>query len=216
MVAMETNCNKILAYNLKRLRRVRELTQETVAHDTGIGCRTYNDLEAGKGNPTLQTIDLLAQFFGVVVSHLLNLNFIKLSESESEFRSKVEAKFIDEDLGFLIRDFNGVALWGNKVISKVANFDVTKQKLDLLSIKSDTAQTILKAQLQAEQLGYVQPYLNFTKGPNDEMVYFRIYPTLVYPQQGSKALYSATYMTPMAQDTESRYYRYCSLLLDCV
>ena len=47
-------------------RRIRlQVTQETLALLTGVSLRTIKQLEAGKGNPRLETIQKLAQVLGL-------------------------------------------------------------------------------------------------------------------------------------------------------
>ena len=47
-------------------RRIRlQVTQETFALLTGVSLRTIKQLEAGKGNPTLETIQKLANVLGL-------------------------------------------------------------------------------------------------------------------------------------------------------
>ena len=47
-------------------RRIRlQVTQETLALLTGVSLRTIKQLEAGKGNPTLETIQKLANVLGL-------------------------------------------------------------------------------------------------------------------------------------------------------
>ena len=47
-------------------RRIRlQVTQETFALLTGVSLRTIKQLEAGKGNPTLETIQKLADVLGL-------------------------------------------------------------------------------------------------------------------------------------------------------
>ena len=47
-------------------RRIRlQVTQETLALLTGVSLRTIKQLEAGKGNPTLETIQKLAHVLGL-------------------------------------------------------------------------------------------------------------------------------------------------------
>jgi transcriptional regulator with XRE-family HTH domain len=47
-------------------RRIRlQVTQETLALLTGVSLRTIKQLEAGKGNPTLETIQKLADVLGL-------------------------------------------------------------------------------------------------------------------------------------------------------
>jgi transcriptional regulator with XRE-family HTH domain len=49
-----------------KLRRIRlQVTQETLSLLTGLGLRTIKQLESGKGNPTLETIQKLADVLGL-------------------------------------------------------------------------------------------------------------------------------------------------------
>jgi transcriptional regulator with XRE-family HTH domain len=50
---------------LKKRRFRLQVTQETLALLTGVSLRTIKQLEAGKGNPTLETIQKLAHVLGL-------------------------------------------------------------------------------------------------------------------------------------------------------
>ena len=50
---------------LKKRRFRLQVTQETLALLTGVSLRTIKQLEAGKGNPTLETIQKLADVLGL-------------------------------------------------------------------------------------------------------------------------------------------------------
>ena len=56
--------NNILE-TLKKRRIRLQVTQETLALLTGVSLRTIKQLEAGKGNPTLETIQKLADVLGL-------------------------------------------------------------------------------------------------------------------------------------------------------
>lgn len=51
--------------HLKARREVLSLTQEALAELSGVGLRTLKQLESGKGNPTLLTIEKLADVLGL-------------------------------------------------------------------------------------------------------------------------------------------------------
>jgi transcriptional regulator with XRE-family HTH domain len=53
---------------IKERRGVLNVTQETLAELSGVGLRTLKQFESGKGNPTLQTIQKLADTLGLEVS----------------------------------------------------------------------------------------------------------------------------------------------------
>jgi transcriptional regulator with XRE-family HTH domain len=50
---------------LKKRRNMFQVTQETLAELSGVGLRTLKQIESGKGNPTLQTIQKLADVLGM-------------------------------------------------------------------------------------------------------------------------------------------------------
>lgn len=54
-----------LIQTLKKRRIRLQVTQETLALLTGVSLRTIKQLEAGKGNPTLETIQKLADVLGL-------------------------------------------------------------------------------------------------------------------------------------------------------
>ena len=55
--------NRIETLKKRRIRL--QVTQETLALLTGVSLRTIKQLEAGKGNPTLETIQKLADVLGL-------------------------------------------------------------------------------------------------------------------------------------------------------
>ncbi len=60
---------------IKERREVMKVTQETLAELSGVGLRTLKQFESGKGNPTLQTLQKLADVLGMEVClKLKNLN----------------------------------------------------------------------------------------------------------------------------------------------
>ncbi len=52
---------------IKERREMMQVTQETLAELSGVGLRTLKQLESGKGNPTLQTLQKLADVLGMEV-----------------------------------------------------------------------------------------------------------------------------------------------------
>jgi transcriptional regulator with XRE-family HTH domain len=57
-----------LIKTIKARREVLEVTQETVAELSGVGLRTLKQFESGKGNPTLHTLQKIADVLGMEVS----------------------------------------------------------------------------------------------------------------------------------------------------
>ena len=56
-----------LIQTIKERREMLQVTQETLAELSGVGLRTLKQLESGKGNPTLQTLQKLANVLGMEV-----------------------------------------------------------------------------------------------------------------------------------------------------
>lgn len=54
-----------LIQQLKARREVLSLTQEALAELSGVGLRTLKQLESGKGNPTMRTIEKLVDVLGL-------------------------------------------------------------------------------------------------------------------------------------------------------
>ena len=53
---------------IKERREVMQVTQETLAELSGVGLRTLKQFESGKGNPTLLTLQKLADVLGMEIS----------------------------------------------------------------------------------------------------------------------------------------------------
>ena len=58
---------KKIIKDIKERREVMNVTQEKVAELAGVGLRTLKQLEGGKGNPTLQTLQKIADVIGMEV-----------------------------------------------------------------------------------------------------------------------------------------------------
>lgn len=56
-----------LIKTIKARRVVLRVTQETLAELSGVGLRTLKQFESGKGNPTLQTVQKIADVLGMEV-----------------------------------------------------------------------------------------------------------------------------------------------------
>jgi transcriptional regulator with XRE-family HTH domain len=56
-----------LIHQLKERRETLKISQETLAELSGIGLRTLKQLESGKGNPTLATLQKLAETLGMEI-----------------------------------------------------------------------------------------------------------------------------------------------------
>lgn len=52
---------------IKERREVLQVTQERLAEISGVGLRTLKQFESGKGNPTLRTLNKLADVLGMEI-----------------------------------------------------------------------------------------------------------------------------------------------------
>ena len=57
-----------LIQTIKERREMLHVTQESLAEISGVGLRTLKQFESGKGNPTLQTLQKIADVLGMEVS----------------------------------------------------------------------------------------------------------------------------------------------------
>ena len=69
---MDTLPPETLADRIRRLRRESSLTTRDLAERMSCNQSTIVDLEAGRGNPTLRTLDALASALGTTTALLLN------------------------------------------------------------------------------------------------------------------------------------------------
>ena len=60
-----------IATNLRALRTARDLSIVTLAKDSGVARATLTKLEAGAGNPTIDTLYALADTLGVALGDLI-------------------------------------------------------------------------------------------------------------------------------------------------
>lgn len=70
---------KALAYNLRTLRILHGLSQKELAQRIGVSHPRISELERGKGDPKLHTLEEIAKAFGTSVSALLQENLEKIS-----------------------------------------------------------------------------------------------------------------------------------------
>src|SRR5829696_8068495 len=62
---------KTIAGNVRRLRMARGLSAAALARESGVARATLAELEAGRGNPTVETLYGLASVLGVTLADLL-------------------------------------------------------------------------------------------------------------------------------------------------
>jgi len=63
--------SKKLGKNIKRIREQKKMSQGDICRALGFDRAQMSNIEAGKGNPTLSTIEKIAQALGVASDELL-------------------------------------------------------------------------------------------------------------------------------------------------
>jgi len=63
--------SKKLGLNIKRIREGKQMTQGDICRKTGFDRSYISNVEAGKSNPTLTTLEKIAQALGVSSDELL-------------------------------------------------------------------------------------------------------------------------------------------------
>ena len=71
--------------NLKRLRKEKELTQETLAEFLGVSFQTISKWERGETYPDITMLPVIASFFNVTIDDLLGVDKAKKEEKINEY-----------------------------------------------------------------------------------------------------------------------------------
>lgn len=79
--------NIYFSENIKKLRKERKLTQETLAEYLGVSFQAVSKWERGEGYPDITTLPVISTFFGVTLDELLGVN---RAETEAELAVMIE------------------------------------------------------------------------------------------------------------------------------
>ena len=71
-VFADMNLNEIIGQNLKELRIRKNLSQEELAKGIGISASNLREIEYGSGNPTILTIERIAEGLNITTSVLVS------------------------------------------------------------------------------------------------------------------------------------------------
>lgn len=71
-VFADMNLNEIIGKNLKELRIRKNLSQEELAKEIGISASNLREIEYGNGNPTILTIERIAEGLNITTSVLVS------------------------------------------------------------------------------------------------------------------------------------------------
>jgi DNA-binding XRE family transcriptional regulator len=204
---------QILANNLKMFRNNFKYTQRALAKKTGISLRLIQDLEAGTGNPTIETIFLFAKFFGVEVPSLLMLNYLMIDCDPTIFLQSFKKEMESVSSGVVLRTPSGVFVWGNKNAFLLNGRSFSNSyPADVDSRIPPDFQESFRGQLQAEQSGFTPSYfITLNRKSDQRQITLRCRPTLVIFSGDKVPFYTSVYVT---DDQKDPYYlHYCKMLL---
>jgi len=78
-----------ISENLKRLRKLRGITQEDLAEFIGVSFQAISKWERGDGYPDITSLPVLANYFGVSVDELIGMNEINGAQEKAKINEQV-------------------------------------------------------------------------------------------------------------------------------
>lgn len=111
---MELNL-EIISKNLKLLRTVRGISQETLAADVCITRSTYSDYETGVKIPDLQTLDALSALYGIGFESLVNYDL------SAGLLNRIYFNDGDKDLAKLLNNYESLSIASKNMITERLN-----------------------------------------------------------------------------------------------
>lgn len=116
---------------LRRLRKEKGLTQQALADKMGVSRETIKMIEGHINKPSLELLEKLSDFFGVLPSYLMGgevENKVKIKEkSQDSFTMELLEKLIDDGI---IKDPNDIK-------EEELNLILAAVKMDIRRIKKD-------------------------------------------------------------------------------
>lgn len=212
----QAGLQQILSANVKRYRKKLGMTQSELAEKAGFSLRSLQQLEAGQGNPTLDTIGNISKVLRVTVDYLLSLSCLHIDTDLDGFKNCFHTYFADHDLSVGIRDRSGNVLWTNRNAQNmlVIPDEFKTAGASMYEALVPNAEHLLNFQFEIEKLNFAMPYLTMFKSSDvpSGVKILRSYPTLIC---GQNDLYLCTcvYAAPIETDTSECYFEYCMNLL---
>jgi transcriptional regulator with XRE-family HTH domain len=210
---------KTLGSNVRYFRSELGMSQLDLSVRSGVSNRLLQSIEGGSGNPTLDSIQALANTFRMTVSHLLELHFLRIEIDGESFLQEFKKAFSHSDLRVTFRTPSGKGLWMNKAAELVhGSVDFSKGPVDIGSKMHGVMRTILDLQMATEREGAALSYTIARENQDTgEQIFFRCHPTLILPAKGREPLFTVVYLECLGErDDEEKYYQFCNILLECV
>ena len=116
--------------NMKKIRESLQLTQVKVANDLKLSRQVYNFYENGKRNPDMQTLIIIADYYGVSIDYLLGrTNVIKPENiDEDDLLSKINTA--DSETKASVEQFLNYLLYEKERKNKEKNDNNAKKNTD--------------------------------------------------------------------------------------
>ena len=145
----------IIAENIKWFRKQKGLRQVDLAESSGVQYRYLQDIEAGKKNLTLETLEKIAFGLDVNVSELINLSRLIITSHLDRFIESNRQHFENFDLAVGVRDDDARIIYCNQNYCDL--YEVSSDKIigkNLQALIAEGRDSLLRALLAFEQLGY--------------------------------------------------------------
>ena len=97
---------KLLGKRIKEIRKISNLTQETLAENIGIDITTLSGIESGRHFPSLVTLEKIAKTLNVALSTLFDFNnHIEISDMKKVITDNINS-LSDDDIKFIYKLIN--------------------------------------------------------------------------------------------------------------
>ena len=208
----------LISYNIKFYRTELGLSQEDLARSANLSRRSLQLIEAGEGNPTLESLISLADFLKVGLSRLVALRACRLNEDFPEFLKRFTDKFDSSKNMIGIRTVDGLVIWANQAVSDHWNGKISYPfNIKSLVESNRLNEGILNAQLGSEQNGHAWPYLSeCSVDPSKSSQFYRVHPILVYPKSGSAPRWTAAFSQTIEEQSEEAFCEFIAKFLDLI
>lgn len=97
----------VLGENLEHLLISRKMDVTQLASEVGLSTANIHNIRRGVANPTLETINALANYFGLSIADLLESKLANQKDQEEYALVKLPLLVLDELEGFIKRQWNG-------------------------------------------------------------------------------------------------------------
>jgi transcriptional regulator with XRE-family HTH domain len=135
------NCAEVVGANIKKFRKMKKLTQQALSKKANISRSYLADLEGGRYNPSLTTLEYLASALGITVLDLIagdstaeNSYFNTLNNTTSpEVSTESKQAFSDEiDKHTIVKPITNLGMLKKEIKKVMTNQKVTPEDKETL------------------------------------------------------------------------------------